>query len=164
MLSHKQKFKHQLTPVNLHLRNPLTTPLTFPSPFPLSTFAFGSTSNGTTLPLSSEPLFPLVGDGAGKLLPEESEIFEDPCYVPDPVSLLGPVSESLDNFQLDVGIVSNVGLDKPCPAKHVNVSSEITTLPIECPISRLCVPEERHAESFLFPALLGLRMYALCHQ
>ncbi|KAJ8533796.1 hypothetical protein K7X08_007120 [Anisodus acutangulus] len=123
-----------------------------PSPFPLSTFAFGSTSNGITLPLSSEPLFPLVGDGTGQSLPEESEIFEDPCYVPDPVSLLGPVSESLDNFQLDVGFVSNVELDKLCPAKHVNVTSEVTRpLPIVCPISRLCVPEERHAESFLFP-------------
>ncbi|KAM3287713.1 hypothetical protein P3S67_021143 [Capsicum chacoense] len=123
-----------------------------PSPFPLSTFAFGSTNNGTTLPLLSEPLFPLAGDGAGQLLPEESEIFEDPCYVPDPVSLLGPVSESLDNFQLDVGFVSNAGLDKPCPAKHVNVSSEvIRPSPIECPISRLCVPQDRHAESFPFP-------------
>ncbi|XP_060176355.1 uncharacterized protein LOC132606750 isoform X2 [Lycium barbarum] len=130
--------------------NPISFGL--PSPFPLSNFALGSTSNITTLPLSSEPLFPLVGDGAGKLLPEESEIFEDPCYVPDPVSLLGPVSESLDNFQLDVGFVSNVGLDKPCPVKHGNASSEVTRpSPIECPISRLCVPEERHAESFLFP-------------
>ncbi|XP_070043821.1 uncharacterized protein [Nicotiana tomentosiformis] len=129
--------------------NPISFGL--PSPFPLSTFAFGSTSNGTTLPLSSEPLIPLVGDGAGQLLPEESEIFEDPCYVPDPVSLLGPVSESLDNFQLDLGVVSNVGLDKPCPVKGVNVSSEVTRpSPIKSPISRLYVPEERHAESSLF--------------
>ncbi|XP_059296716.1 stress response protein NST1-like isoform X2 [Lycium ferocissimum] len=86
--------------------NPISFGL--PSPFPLSNFALGSTSNITTLPLSSEPLFPLVGDGAG--------------------------------------------LDKPCPVKHGNTSSEVTRpSPIECPISRLCVPEERHAESFLFP-------------
>lgn len=137
-------------PSTLSFDNPINFGL--PSPFPLSTFAFGSTNNGTTRSLLPEPLFPLVGDGAGQLLPEESEIFEDPCYIPDPVSLLGPVSESLDNFQLDVGFVSNVGLDKPCPAKHVNVSTEVTRpSPIECPISRLCVPEERHAESLLFP-------------
>ncbi|XP_009775410.1 uncharacterized protein [Nicotiana sylvestris] len=125
--------------------NPISFGL--PSPFPLSTFALGSRSSGTTLPLSSEPLIPLVGDGAGQLLPEESEIFEDPCYVPDPASLLGPVSESLDNFQLDLGFVSNVGLDKPCPVKGVNVSSEVTR---PSPIARLCVPEERHTESSLF--------------
>ncbi|KAJ6849119.1 stress response protein nst1-like isoform X1 [Iris pallida] len=34
---------------------------------------------------------------------EDAELFEDPCYVPDPVSLLGPVSESLDKFPLDLG-------------------------------------------------------------
>ena len=33
----------------------------------------------------------------------KTDTFEDPSYVPDPVSLLGPISESLDTFLLVLG-------------------------------------------------------------
>lgn len=70
---------------------------------------------------------------------EELELFEDPCYVPDPVSLLGPVSESLDNFQLDLGtgFATDTGLETPRSLKKVSTSSEVNKpSPIECPLSR----------------------------
>ncbi|CAD6258681.1 unnamed protein product [Miscanthus lutarioriparius] len=37
-------------------------------------------------------------DDAESAVFEDSEQFEDPCYDPDAIALLGPVSESLDNF------------------------------------------------------------------
>ncbi|KAL4572760.1 hypothetical protein LXL04_019543 [Taraxacum kok-saghyz] len=59
--------------------------------------------------------------------PEELDNFEDPCYVPDPTSLIGPVSESLDNFQLN--------LEKPRPIKAQMEVSRPS--PIESPMSRM---------------------------
>ncbi|KAK4749524.1 hypothetical protein SAY87_026973 [Trapa incisa] len=77
---------------------------------------------------------------------EEPELFEDPCYVPDPVALLGPVSESLDSFQLDLGgFISNKGLEKPQIPKTLIVASEISRpLPIESPMSRLRMADDKH--------------------
>jgi hypothetical protein len=48
-------------------------------------------------------------DDAESTLLEEPEQFEDPCYDPYVVALLGPVSESLDNFppDLDCGFFSS---------------------------------------------------------
>ncbi|KAJ8550737.1 hypothetical protein K7X08_000107 [Anisodus acutangulus] len=132
--------------------NPISFGL--PSPFTLTSFPCGPTSCSTTIPSSPRAMHTRIGDGTSLLLAEELENFEDPCYVPDPVSLLGPVSESLDDFQLevDLGFVSDTGLDNPCVVKNVNASSQVTRpSPIESPISRLRVPEERHAGSFLFP-------------
>ncbi|KAI3447846.1 hypothetical protein Pfo_004511 [Paulownia fortunei] len=124
-----------------------------PSPFTVPLFPFGSSSSTTHLPLSSEAMFPSIGDAPHQFLPEESEIFEDPCYVPDPVSLLGPVSESLDNFQLDFGFATDTGMEKPFAMKTIAAPSEVTKpSPIESPLSRLRVSEERHAGSFLFPS------------
>ncbi|KAG9137891.1 hypothetical protein Leryth_021191 [Lithospermum erythrorhizon] len=117
------------------------------SPFSLPSLPFGSTSNSTGLPLSSEAMFPRIGEKPAQFLPEESEIFEDPCYVPDPVSLLGPVSESLDNFQLDLGFEGDTTMEKSSGLKIHNKPS-----PIESPMSRLRVPEERHPTSSLFPS------------
>lgn len=140
------------TPATQSFDNPISFGL--PSPFTLTSFPCGSTSCSTTIPLSPRAIHPRIGDGTSQLLAEEFENFEDPCYVPDPVSLLGPVCESLDDFQLevDLGFVSDTGLDSPCVVKNVNASSEVTRpSPIESPISRMRVPEERHAGSFLFP-------------
>ncbi|XP_027175282.1 uncharacterized protein LOC113774845 [Coffea eugenioides] len=140
--------------------NPPTTqafdnPINFglPSPFSASSFPFGSTNSNTNFLLPSEPMFPQIGEAPHQFLPEESEIFEDPCYVPDPVSLLGPVSESLDNFQLDRGFVADSGLETPSTMKNISVSAEVNRpSPIESPISRLRVSEERHANPFSFPS------------
>lgn len=120
-----------------------------PSPFPLPSFPFGSSSSTIHLPSSSEAMFPKIRDAPHQFLPEESEIFEDPCYVPDPVSLLGPVSESLDDFQLDLGFVTDKGMEKPCAMKPCEVTKPS---PIESPLSRLRVSEERHASYFHFPS------------
>ncbi|KAA8517675.1 hypothetical protein F0562_015149 [Nyssa sinensis] len=109
-----------------------------PSPFTLPTYPYVSTSSSTVLPLASEAMFPCIGEAPREFLPEEADIFEDPCYVPDPVSLLGPVSESLDNFQLDVGAGFITDVNR--------------LLPIESPISRLRAPDERYSSSNRFPS------------
>ncbi|KAJ8533143.1 hypothetical protein K7X08_016032 [Anisodus acutangulus] len=140
------------TPAVQSFDNPISFGL--PSPFTLTSFPCGPTSCSTTIPSSPRAMHPRIGDGTSQLFAEELENFEDPCYVPDPVSLLGPVCESLDDFQLevDLGFVSDTGLNKPYVVKNVNASSEVTRpSPIESPISRMRVPEERHAGSFLFP-------------
>ncbi|KAJ7950095.1 stress response protein NST1-like [Quillaja saponaria] len=75
-----------------------------PSPFNLSTYpTVSATSSSLGFSPAIEPIFSHVGEVAHEFRAEEQDLFEDPCYVPDPVSLLGPVSESLDNFQLDLG-------------------------------------------------------------
>lgn len=103
-------------------------PITFGLPYTLPSFTNGDPIMNTGLQ------FP----PPDKFLPEESDIFEDPCYVPDPVALIGPVSESLDNFQLDLGFVPEVGFRKPHHIKHVVDSCEGSRpSPIESPMSRL---------------------------
>nr|CAB3459152.1 unnamed protein product [Digitaria exilis] len=59
---------------------------------------------------------------------EEPEQFEDPCYDPDAIALLGPVSESLDNFPLD--------LDCGFISSGVTKESHGRPSPIESPLSR----------------------------
>ncbi|KAL3826188.1 hypothetical protein ACJIZ3_022217 [Penstemon smallii] len=131
--------------------NPISFGL--PSPFNLPSFPIGSTNSSAGPPLSSEAMLPRTVDAPHQFFPEESEIFEDPCYVPDPVSLLGPVSESLDSFQLDLGFVTDSVLEAPCAVKTIAAPSEVTKpSPIESPLSRSRVLEERHATSFLFPS------------
>ncbi|KAK3015331.1 hypothetical protein RJ639_005986 [Escallonia herrerae] len=135
-------------PLTQSYENPINFGL--PSPFTLSAFPYGSISSSTGVPLSSESMFPRIGEAPSEFLPEESDIFEDPCYIPYPVSLLGPVSESLDHFQLDHGFVTNMGLEKPRPLKNMSASSEVSRpSPIESPMSRIRVSDERHANSFL---------------
>ncbi|XP_059668123.1 stress response protein NST1-like isoform X2 [Cornus florida] len=140
-------------------------PINFGSPFTLPTSPYGSTSSSTgfsfasegsstVLPLASEAMFPRIGEAPCEFLSEESDIFEDPCYVPDPVSLLGPVSESLDNFQLDVGVGFNdLGLEKPRALNNISAPSEVNRpSPIESPMmSRSRVSDERYSSSNRFP-------------
>ncbi|KAL6508089.1 hypothetical protein OROGR_024284 [Orobanche gracilis] len=126
--------------------NPIN--LGLPTPF-LPSFPFGSSSGSTIPPISSDSMLPKMLGLPYQLLPE-SEIFEDPCYVPDPISLLGPVSESLDNFQLNLGFAT--GSEKPRPVKTKDAPSVVTKpSPIESPLSRSRVSEEKHASSLLFP-------------
>ncbi|WVZ88283.1 hypothetical protein U9M48_034819 [Paspalum notatum var. saurae] len=90
---------------------------------------------------SSKPLprfpaghMPFYDDAESTVL-EEPEQFEDPCYDPDAIALLGPVSESLDNFpsDLDCGFISS----------DVTKESHGRPSPIESPLSRSRMVEEK---------------------
>ncbi|PPD93505.1 hypothetical protein GOBAR_DD09557 [Gossypium barbadense] len=109
-----------------------------PSPF-ISMYRNGVPSSSLGFSPAIEPTFRRAAEGLSEIIPEEPELFEDPCYVPDPVSLLGPVSESLDNFQLDLGagFGTDVGMERPRGLKNISASSEINKpSPIESPLSR----------------------------
>ncbi|PWZ26709.1 hypothetical protein Zm00014a_039222 [Zea mays] len=73
-------------------------------------------------------------DDAESVVFEDPEQFEDPCYDPDAIALLGPVSESLDNFppDLDCGFI----LSDVVKESHGRPS------PIESPLSRSRMVEE----------------------
>ncbi|XP_022761412.1 uncharacterized protein LOC111307629 [Durio zibethinus] len=124
-----------------------------PSPF-ISTYPHGAPSCSLGFSPAIEPIFPRASEGFHEFIPEEPELFEDPCYIPDPVSLLGPVSESLDNFQLDLGsgFGMDMGMERPCALKNISASSEINKpSPIESPLSRLRSADERHNNSNWLP-------------
>ncbi|KAH1155479.1 hypothetical protein GLYMA_18G212400v4 [Glycine max] len=136
------------SPVTQSFTNPIQFGL--PSPFNISTHASGPTSSSLGFSPAIEPFFPPVGNTSHDFRQDEQELFEDPCYVPDPVSLLGPVSESLDNFQLDLGI--GFGTDnemtKPHSLKSISAGSDVNKPSlIESPSSR-----EKHSCSNWFPS------------
>ncbi|KAI4997270.1 hypothetical protein ZWY2020_052612 [Hordeum vulgare] len=72
-----------------------------------------------------------LGKVAEAALLEEPEQFEDPCYDPDAIALLGPVSESLDNFPPDWD--SRFTLNDVTKEPHVR---NPMPSPIESPLSR----------------------------
>uniref|UniRef100_A0A2P2M7L5 Stress response protein nst1 n=1 Tax=Rhizophora mucronata TaxID=61149 RepID=A0A2P2M7L5_RHIMU len=118
-----------------------------PSPFTSSTYPnlHSSSSSGFSPPM--EPIFPRVVARGHEPIPEEPELFEDPCYIPDPKSLLGPISESLENFQLDqgTGFASDIGLERSQCLRNSPASTEMSKpAPIESPLSRLRVADEKH--------------------
>ncbi|KAH9736898.1 Stress response NST1-like protein [Citrus sinensis] len=131
--------------------NPISFGL--PSPFTVSTYSNVSNSSSVGFSPLIEPILPCVGDGHHDFIPEEAEHFEDPCYDPDLTTLLGPVSESLDNFQLDLGsgFTTDVGLQKPHSLKNVSSSEISKPSPIESPMSRLRVADDKHKSSNWFP-------------
>ncbi|XP_058110583.1 stress response protein nst1-like isoform X2 [Magnolia sinica] len=136
-------------PPKYHLDNPIQ----FGLPLPFSPLCTTSISSSVSPPAAGS-VFPLVGNPAHDFISEDAELFEDPCYVPDPVSLLGPVSESLDNFPLDLGtgFVSSSGLERSHVLKNVSASTEVSKpSPIESPMSKLRVAEERHFTSSQLP-------------
>ncbi|KAA8517517.1 hypothetical protein F0562_017853 [Nyssa sinensis] len=98
-----------------------------PSPFTLPTFPSVSMRSSAVPSLASEAMFSRIGEGP----------------------------QSLDNFQLDLGtgFVSDIGLEKPRALKNTSASSEVNRpSPIESPMSRLRVPDERHSSSNQFPS------------
>ncbi|TKY65714.1 Reticulocyte-binding protein a [Spatholobus suberectus] len=136
------------SPVTQSFNNPIQFGL--PSPFNISTHADGPTSSSLGFSPAIDPFFSPVGNTSHDFRQDEQELFEDPCYVPDPVSLLGPVSESLDNFQLDLG--TGFGTDnevaKPHSLKSISAGSDVNKLsPIESSSS-----QEKHSSSNWFPS------------
>uniref|UniRef100_A0A7N0T6E9 Uncharacterized protein n=1 Tax=Kalanchoe fedtschenkoi TaxID=63787 RepID=A0A7N0T6E9_KALFE len=126
--------------------NPLSFGL--PSPFSPSSFPNVSINTSSGFHSVTECIFPSPGGSPRKFLPEEPELFEDPCYIPDPVSLLGPVSESLDNFQLDLGTGIGAGntYEKSFGLNNASAPCEVIRLsPIESPLSWLRVSDDRHS-------------------
>ncbi|KAJ8633018.1 hypothetical protein MRB53_026354 [Persea americana] len=121
-----------------------------PLPHSNSPLFTGSMKSSSVSPPVAESTFSLVGGLTNDFISEEAELFEDPCYVPDPVSLLGPVSESLDNFPLDLGtgFLTGRGLERPHVFKKLSAAADVNRpAPIESPFSRSRVAEERHAKS-----------------
>ncbi|KAG6537572.1 hypothetical protein ZIOFF_002666 [Zingiber officinale] len=120
----------------------------FTQPFSLNSMTSSNVLFSSSSPksLSDESLFSSIKDSTPSVISEEPEIFEDPCYVPDMISLLGPVSEELDNFPLDTGsdflcndkVVESQALMYPSAPGIISKPS-----PIECPISRLQNLEEK---------------------
>lgn len=139
-------------------------PINLPSPFMLRSFSSGPLTNSSSLPVAKDPFFPSVLDKPHDFFPEEPELFEDPCYEPDPVSLLGPVSESLDNFQLDRGssFVKD-GIGKSCAMVNVSTHLDVTRpSPIESPLSRLRVADEKsnnHSHFSSSPRALDMHFF-----
>ncbi|XP_025015631.1 stress response protein nst1 isoform X1 [Ricinus communis] len=132
--------------------NPISFGL--PSPFTIPTYPSVSSSSSLGFSPPIEGIFPRGVDGPHEIIPEEPELFEDPCYVPDPISLLGPVSESLADFQFDLGtgFTSDIGLERPHALKNLSTSPEVSKpSPIESPLSRLRVADEKHNGSNWFP-------------
>lgn len=142
-------------PTQLSSMQTFDNPINFglPSPFPVSTYPSVSSSSSLGFSPVIEPILPRVGDGTRDYIPEEPELFEDPCYVPDPISLLGPVSESLNNFQLDLGtgFATDIGLETPHAIKKMSSAESSKRSPIESPLSRLRSSEEKHINSNWFP-------------
>ncbi|CAN6463254.1 unnamed protein product [Victoria cruziana] len=111
-----------------------STPLTIPS-IP------SSSGGGCSMPKHTfEPgSFTLV-DPLHDHMVDKGESFDDTAYITDPVSLLGPVSESLDNFSLDIGsgFLADAVLEKTRTLKKVSTSAEVVRpSPIESPVSKL---------------------------
>lgn len=133
------------SPVTQSFNNPIQFGL--PSPFNISAHPNGGSSSSLGFSPAVEQLFSPVGNTSHDFRRDDQEHFEDPCYVPDPVSLLGPVSESLDNFQLDLGTGFGTDMEvaKPHSLKNISAGSDFNKpSPIVSPLSR-----EKHAT---FPA------------
>nr|CAD1817491.1 unnamed protein product [Ananas comosus var. bracteatus] len=93
------------------------------------------------------PMFPAIKEPGPTLISEEPELFEDPCFDADAIALLGPVSESLDNFPLDLGtgFVSSDKTEASSALKSVSSPGEVNKpSPIESPLSRSRVSEEKN--------------------
>ena len=109
--------------------NPISFGL--PSPFTIPVYSSGSTTCSIGFSPPTEIVLPQPG---------EDEHFEDPCYVPDPISLLGPVSESLD---LRAGYETGIG--KPHSMKNTPTREISKPSPIESPLSKSRAADEKQA-------------------
>ncbi|XP_058737136.1 stress response protein nst1-like [Vicia villosa] len=124
------------SPVAQSFNNPIQFGL--PSPFDISNHLNGSTSSSLGFSPAIEPVFSPVVNTSHDFRHEEQELFEDPCYDPVPLSLLGPVSESLENFQLDLGSGSMKDKEviKPRSLRNTSGTDLNKPSPIESPLTR----------------------------
>ncbi|VVB05373.1 unnamed protein product [Arabis nemorensis] len=111
--------------------NPISFGL--PSPFTIPVYSSGTTTSSLGFSPPTELVFPQPG---------EDENFEDPCYVPDPITLLGPVSESLN---LRAGYEAGIGLPKHHAMKNTPTSEISKPSPIESPLSKSRAADEKQA-------------------
>ncbi|KAG0466512.1 hypothetical protein HPP92_018092 [Vanilla planifolia] len=117
----------------------------FRSSLPLTTYppttAFNSNPVSYVLP---DTAFPPLKKPPKSSASEDSDLYEDPCYEPEPISLLGPVSESLDNFplELDSRCTSTTNGEGSLLPKAFSISADVNK-PIanESPLSKLLFPE-----------------------
>ncbi|CAN8287274.1 unnamed protein product [Cochlearia groenlandica] len=117
--------------------NPISFGL--PSPFTMPTYSNGSCVSSLGFSSASDVVLPQARENSRAFMPEE-EHFEDPCYVPHPISRLGPISESLD---LRAEFQTVVGLEKPDLLKKAPFCEANKPSPIESPLSRLRVADEK---------------------
>ncbi|XP_020277110.1 stress response protein nst1-like isoform X1 [Asparagus officinalis] len=107
---------------------------------PLAGYSSPNSSNGSLASnFTSDSMFPPIKEPMHNGSVEDSELFEDPCYVPDPLSLLGPVSDQLDKFPLDLGngFIETGKVETPRVLKNACASTEGSKpSPIESPLSR----------------------------
>ncbi|KAI4341872.1 hypothetical protein MLD38_026544 [Melastoma candidum] len=100
-----------------------------------------------------EPVLPCIGENDCKFLQDEPELFEDPCHVPDHVALLGPISQSLENFRSDLGVeVAHV-------RKNVVSPELIKPSPIESPLSRSRGAEDRNPQFSRAPGACDINSF-----
>ncbi|XP_020575321.1 uncharacterized protein LOC110021244 [Phalaenopsis equestris] len=103
----------------------------------------------TSSSFPTNPIFPIIPDTSFPPLEEpprssvseDAELFEDPCYDPDPISLLGPVSESLDKFPSDLDTGFTLTNEGSSYLKNILTSADMNKpSPIEPPLSKLNLP------------------------
>ncbi|KAG0459447.1 hypothetical protein HPP92_022575 [Vanilla planifolia] len=108
--------------------------------YPSTTNSFNSNASTHILPEAAYP--PLKELSQNLIL--DAEIFEDPCYAPDPISTLRPVSNSLDTFPLEVGsrFLARNKNEGSRALKNI-ASAELNKHCLsELPLSKLHLPEE----------------------
>ncbi|CAN8254732.1 unnamed protein product [Cochlearia groenlandica] len=134
--------KPQTAVQNSQVSSQVSSMRTFDNPI-----SFGPPSPFTAIPLSSSgtPTSSLGFSPPPEFVfpqPGEDEHFEDPCYVPDPISLLGPVSESLD---LRAGYETGIGFVKHRAVKNPRACEISKPSPIESPLSKSRAVDEKQA-------------------
>ncbi|KAI0519317.1 hypothetical protein KFK09_006759 [Dendrobium nobile] len=115
--------------------------------FPPASISF---PNNPIFPIVPDTTFPPLEEPPRSSLSEDAELFEDPCYDPDPISLLGPVSESLDKFPSDLesGFTTRNKTEGSSYLKNVLTSADVNKpSPIEPPLSKVNFPEGKHSAS-----------------
>lgn len=132
--------------------NPTSAPSVFSNSVVVSVSAAESINSPGTYPLPDS--MPLVNS-----VTEKTDIFEDPSYVPDPVSLLGPITESLDTFPLDLGTgLSSDTVRSGIPSAAYGPISAPISKPAstECPLSELlpsAIVDEVHCAGDQHPSI-----------
>lgn len=132
-----------------------SAPSVFSNSVVVSVSAAESINSPGTYPLPDS--LPLVNSVTGK-----TDTFEDPSYVPDPVSLLGPITESLDTFPLDrgTGLCSDTVRSGISSAAYGPISAPISKpVSTECPLSELlpsAIVDEVHCAGDQHPSFKQL--------